>query len=166
MRIYTAATFSEQLRIRSHKETLIQMGHTVLSTWLEEAVRPEGITESQFEHKMAMKDLQEVAACDCMILDVASPSKTAGKMVEYGFALAKHKLIYVVGTPPAHAIFLSLADLHFNTWNELFEYFKSQHKTEKAFVDQLDSKYLIDGTKPGSWIPIPVGNIANGGNPF
>ena len=145
------------------KEQLIQQGHTVLSTWLEEAVRPEGISEIQFEYKMAMKDLQEVAAADCMILDVDSPTKTAGKMVEYGFALAKHKLIYVVGEPPAHAIFLSLADRFFVDWEHLFAYFRVHHKTEKAFVDQLDSKYLIE---PGNWIPIPVGNIANGGNPF
>lgn len=143
MRIYTAATFSEQHRIRQMKEQLIQFGHSVLSTWLEEAVRPEGMSEFQFERKMAAKDLQEVAAADCMILDVANPSKTAGKMIEYGFALAKHKLVYVVGDPPPHAIFLHLADGHFKTWDELFEFFKTNHPTERKFVDQLDAKYLI-----------------------
>lgn len=143
MKIYTAATFSEQQRIRNYKETLIQMGHTVLSTWLEEQVRPEGVTEEQFERKMAMKDLQEVAACDCLILDVEAPSKTAGKMIEYGFALSKHKLIYVVGVPPAHAIFLSLADKSFTTWDELFDHFRKFHPTEKAFVDQMSPTYLI-----------------------
>ena len=143
MKIYTAASFVEQKRIRAMKETLIQLGHTVVSTWLEEAQRPDGISESQFEHKMAIKDLQEVAACDCFILDCASPSKTAGKMVEFGFAVAKHKLIYVVGTPPAHAIFLSLADKTFGTWDELFDYFKVAHPKEKVFLDQLTESYLI-----------------------
>lgn len=146
MKIYTAASFVEQQRIRAMKETLIQMGHTVVATWLEEAVRPDGISEEQFERKMAAKDLQEVSSADCMILDVAKPTKTAGKMVEFGFALAKHKLIYVVGEPPAHAIFLSLADMHFKTWDELFEYFKATHKTEKVFTDQLTSNYLIEVT--------------------
>lgn len=154
MKIYTGATFSEQARIRAMKEQLIQQGHTVLSTWLEEAVRPEGITEYQFETKMAMKDLQEVAACDCFILDTASPSKTAGKMVEFGFALAKHKLCYVVGEPPPHAIFTHLADKHFKDWDELFVYFREHHKTEKVFVDQLSSAYLIEPKKPGSWVPV------------
>lgn len=143
MKIYTAASFVEQQRIRNHKETLIQMGHSILSTWLEEAVRPDGMTEGQFERKMAIKDLQEVAAADCLILDTAQPTKTAGKMVEYGFALAKHKLIYTVGTPPAHAIFLSLADKHFMDWDELFAYFRENHRTEKVFVDQLTPQYLI-----------------------
>lgn len=143
MRIYTAASFVEQKRIREMKEQLIQRGHTVLSTWLEEAVRPEGMTEEQFELKMAIKDLQEVAAADCMILDTAKPSKTAGKMVEVGFALAKHKLVYVVGEPPAHAIFLHLADKKFKDWAELFAYFDEKHPAEPKFVDQLTPAYLI-----------------------
>jgi len=125
MKIYTAATFSEQARIREQKEKLIQLGHIVVSTWLEEPpVRPEGMSEEIFEKKMAMKDLQEVASADCFILDVQNPSRTAGKMVETGFALAKHKLVIVVGEPPAHSIFLNLADMHFNTWDDLFIYLK------------------------------------------
>ncbi len=143
MKIYTGASFVEQKRIRACKEALIQLGHTVVSTWLEEASRPDGISEVQFEHKMAIKDLQEVAACDCFILDVEKPTKTAGKMVEFGFAVAKHKLIYVVGTPPAHAIFLSLADKAFASWEELYTYFKEVHPTDTKFVDQLTSNYLI-----------------------
>lgn len=92
-------------------------------------MRPDGMTEEQFERKMAIKDLQEVNAADCFILDVQNPSRTAGKMVETGFALAKHKLIYVVGEPPAHSIFLSLADKHFQTWDELYAYFGQHHST-------------------------------------
>lgn len=129
MKIYTAATFSEQQRIRHHKEQLIQLGHAVLSTWLEEQVRPDGMSEEQFERKMAIKDLQEVAAADCVILDVANPSKTGGKMIETGFALAKHKLLYVVGAVLPHSIFLTLADAHFATWDELLDYFVANHAT-------------------------------------
>ena len=120
MKIYCAATFAEQERIRGYKETLIKLGHGVVSSWLEEPpVRPEGMSEEVFEKKMAMKDLQEVASADCLILDVQNPSRTAGKMVETGFALAKHKLVYVVGEPPTHSIFLHLVDGHFNTWDDL-----------------------------------------------
>ena len=132
MKLYTAATFAEQARIRGHKETLIQLGHTITSSWLEESlyVRPDGMPEETFERKMAMKDLQEVAMDDCFILDVENSSRTAGKMVEFGFACAKHKLCYVVGTPPAHSIFLHLADKHFDTWDALFEHFRTNHKVE------------------------------------
>ncbi len=144
MKIYTAASFVEQVRIRAMKERLIQLGHSVLSTWLEEQVRPEGVTEVDFERKMAMKDLQEVAAADCVILDTNSPTKTSGKMIEVGFALAKHKLIYVVGPEIKHGIFLHLADRHFPNWDALFVFFAENHITEKAFVDQLTPNYLIE----------------------
>ena len=128
MKIYTAATFAEQERIRSYKEPLFKMGHSVISTWLEEQIKPEGMSEHNFERKMAMKDLQEVSAADCVILDVANPSRTAGKMVEYGFALAKHKLVYVVGELPAHAIFLGLADGVFPDWDSLLKFISENHK--------------------------------------
>lgn len=123
MKIYCAASFTEQTRIRAHKERLIQLGHAVVSSWLEEPpVRPAGMSEDIFEKKMAMKDLQEIASADCVILDVENPRPTGGKMVEVGFAFAKHKLIIVVGTPPPHSIFLHLADVHFDTWDDLFMY--------------------------------------------
>lgn len=147
MRIYTAATFSEQKRIRAMKESLVQLGHNVLSTWLEETVKPDGMGERDFERKMAMKDLQEVASCDCLILDTASPSRTAGKMVETGFAIAKHKLIYVVGDIIDHAIFLGLADQHFADWDELLAFFAENHKAATTFADQLSSKYLLTPVK-------------------
>jgi nucleoside 2-deoxyribosyltransferase len=130
MKIYTAATFSEQQRIRHHKERLFQLGHSVVSTWLEEQIKPEGMTDEQFGRKMAAKDLREITSADCFILDLENPSKTMGKMVEYGFALAGHKLVYVVapaGMMTKGHIFCMLADHIFGSWDELFEYFKTHH---------------------------------------
>lgn len=86
------------------------------------------MTDEQFGRKMAAKDLQEIRAADCLILDLENPSKTMGKMVELGFALAHHKLIYIVGTPPPGSIFVLLGDKLFPTWDELFTYFKDVHK--------------------------------------
>ena len=133
IKIYTAATFSEQKRIRGHKETLFQLGHSVLSTWLEEQVKPEGMMDAEFGRKMANKDLQEINAADCFILDLENPSKTMGKMVETGFALAKHKLFYLVapeGTLTGGHIFMLLADKIFSSWDDLFSYFKEHHATK------------------------------------
>lgn len=131
MKIYTAATFSEQKRIRAHKETLVQLGHSVTASWLEEQVKPNGMTDEQFGRKMANKDLREIAAADCIILDLLNPSKTSGKMVEWGFAMAHHKLAYVVAPgdtmTPGH-IFLTLADGIFDSWESLFEHFRTHHK--------------------------------------
>ena len=126
MKIYTAASFSEQNRIRQYKEPLFHLGHSVLSTWLEEQVKPDGMSQEQFGKKMAAKDLQEIAAADCFILDLESPTKTMGKMVELGFALAKHKLIYIVApgnTFTESHIFCMLADQRFEDWPALLSHF-------------------------------------------
>ena len=104
------------------------MGHTITASWLEEQVKPAGMLQIQFDKKMAAKDLQEISAADCIILDLENPSKTSGKMIEFGFALAKHKLSYVVGDVPPGGIFMYLADRIFASWDELFAYFAEAHK--------------------------------------
>jgi nucleoside 2-deoxyribosyltransferase len=143
MKIYTAATFSEQARIRENREILFKLGHQVLSTWLDEQIKPEGMTEDQFGRKMAAKDLREVASADCLILDLTNPSKTAGKMVETGFAIANHKLFYVVGEIMPGGIFMLLADRHFNNWDELFSYFKEAHpSTFNKYIDLSKSQHV------------------------
>lgn len=130
MKIYTAATFTEQKRIRDQKEKLFQLGHVVTATWLDEQVKPEGMTDEQFRRKMAAKDLQEIAASDCIILDLEKPSITMGKMVEFGFAVAKHKLAYVVapeGTITGGHIFLLLADKIFSSWEDCLKFIEENH---------------------------------------
>jgi nucleoside 2-deoxyribosyltransferase len=122
MKVYTAASFTDQARIRQFREPLFKLGHSVLSTWLDEQIKPVGMTNEQFNKKMAAKDLREIAAADCFILDLENPSKTMGKMVEFGFALATHKLIYIVapeGSLTNGHIFCLLADEIFPSWEAL-----------------------------------------------
>lgn len=145
MKIYTAATFQEQNRIRAYKETLFKLGHSVVSTWLEEQIKPSGMTDEEFGRKMAMKDLQEISTADCFILDLEKPSTTMGKMVEYGFGLAKHKLTYVVapeGTMTKGHIFVMLADKIFSSWAELFEYFRAHHNEGHNMTAEELADYL------------------------
>lgn len=129
MKIYTAATFKEQSRIQLMRDELFRRGHNVLSTWLNEQVKPNGMTQEEFGKKMAMKDLQEVAEADCLILDRFEPSLSGGKMIEFGFALAKHKLLYVVDPdfPNPASIFLQLADKVFPDWEALLVWFDEHH---------------------------------------
>lgn len=109
------------------------------------------MTDEEFGRKMAMKDLQEISTADCMILDLENPSKTSGKMVEFGFALAKHKLLYVVApgdTLTKGHIFCFLADKVFESWDALFEYFRvhhaeSKHMTAEELADHLRSNKAV-----------------------
>ena len=65
MKIYTAATFRNQHRIRVMRDRLFMLGHNVLSTWLNEQIKPNGMTEEDFGRKMASKDLREIQESDC-----------------------------------------------------------------------------------------------------
>lgn len=145
MKIYLAATFRNQDRMRKMRDKLFLRGHSVISTWLNEQIKPEGMSEVQFGAKMAAKDLREVQEADCLILDLADPSKTGGKLIEYGFALAHHKLLYVVlsGEPltPGH-IFLHMADCVFETWDDLLGCFDEDHIT-----DEDPKKYITESEK-------------------
>lgn len=90
------------------------------------------MTENQFQLKMAAKDLREIQASDCVILDMEQRSNSMGKMVEYGFALAHHKLLYVVGAIPKYSIFLLLADGVFTDWPDLVKHFEENHAVHKT----------------------------------
>lgn len=148
MRIYTAATFSEQDRMREMREKLFKLGHVVVSTWLEEQIKPTGMSEEEFGRKMAAKDLREIMAADCFILDLDNPSKTGGKMVECGFALANHKLFYVVGEVRPGGIFMLLADKRFKNWDELFEYFREYHNAQtNQYVETSKGEHIVKGIK-------------------
>lgn len=131
MKIYTAATFSQQSRMRDVRDRLFKLGHNVLSTWLNEQIKPSGMSEDEFGRKMANKDFREIQEADCFIVDMAEPSLTAGKYIEYGFAQAHHKLTYVVksGEPMTYGhIFLKVADGVFETWEDLYKFFSSNHE--------------------------------------
>jgi nucleoside 2-deoxyribosyltransferase len=128
MKIYLAATFSEQARMRKYRDKLFLMGHNVLSTWLNEIVKPDNQTSAQFGLKMADKDLREIAEADCLILDRLVPSTSGGKMIEYGAALILHKLLYVVEPNMTDGcIFLRKADGIFDTWEQLLEHLDAVH---------------------------------------
>ena len=127
MKIYLAASFTERKRIRIQREKLADLGHQVISSWLEEPPKPAHMDIDSYERKMAVKDLQELATTHCFILDLKNGNATMGKMVEYGYAIATGKILYVVGIPPKHSIFTLLADKLFRDWDEAIKYIKANH---------------------------------------
>lgn len=105
------------------------MGHEVVSTWLDEVAKPEGMEEREFHRTLAIKDIAEVFSADCIILDLDEPSTTGGRSVEWGVALAPRqaKLKYVVGLN-RYGVFYQLADQQFTNWDQLFTYFETHHR--------------------------------------
>lgn len=139
MKIYVAASFVAQKRLRPIRDRLFEMNHNVIGSWLDEVSRPHDMPQEVFDRKLAAKDLQEVKEADCLILDTSEPSTTGGRMIEFGFALAQHdKLVYHVGEDKS--IFMHLADIHFETWDDLFEYFSSHHQVASFTATGMEDK--------------------------
>ena len=138
IKIYIGGSFQSQKRLRPIRDQLWHLGHEIVSSWLDECAMPNGMTKDVFDKQLAIKDLTEVKAADCIIVDVFDPSTTGGRMVEWGYALGHTKLRYVVG--PDNCIFFKLADKHFNTWDKLFDFFKQAHTTEKYIATGMEKK--------------------------
>ena len=163
MRIYIAASFVAQHRLRPIRDRLLSLGHDVVSSWLDEAAKPEHLTQARFDKHLAIKDLTEVVQCDCVILDMLEPSTTGGRYVELGIALANSKLVYQVG--PQVGIFERLVDEAFATWEHAINCLEAEHTTTKYVPTGMGGKaYTQDATdstytKWGIWC-IPVNDVS------
>lgn len=119
MRIYIAGYFDTRERIRPYADKLWKLGHEVVSTWLQEVARPEGMSKEEFWKKLAIKDLAEINAADLLILDTIDVTPRGGREVELGFALGRFqtKSIYMVG--PIRNVFHTLVDKQYPDWDSL-----------------------------------------------
>ena len=119
MKVYLAGSFLDQHSLREPASRIWQLGHEVVSTWLQEVARPEHMESERFKHKLGMKDIAEVSAADLIILD--NRQSSGGKNVEWGIALGQfqRKLLWLVGEPSN--VFHYLADRQFPTWDEVYE---------------------------------------------
>lgn len=116
MKAYIAGSFNSQHRLRSIKDELWRMGIQVVSTWLDEVAKPEGMPQAIFNRKIAFKDIVEINSSDVLFLDTLEASSTGGRETEFGFGIGnfQNKLIIRVG--PAISVFHELVDLSFEDW--------------------------------------------------
>lgn len=80
--------------MQKHAEALQAMGHEVTSEWIN------GTHQGGDSREYALIDLRDIDAADALVLFSESPagSRTrGGKHVEFGYALAKGKRIFIVG---------------------------------------------------------------------
>jgi nucleoside 2-deoxyribosyltransferase len=118
MKIYLAGQFESRKRLRPHASALWDLGHEVVSTWLNEVQQMKEMSHDEFFRKLAMKDIAEIQSCDLLIQDTFKMSLRGGASTEYGLALHgfQNKLVWVVG--PKRSVFHHLADKQFKTWKE------------------------------------------------
>lgn len=118
MRVYISASFVAQKRLRPVRDALWAMGHVVTSSWLDETEQPTGMPRESFLRKLGVKDLAEITEADLLINDLAEPSTSGGRDIEFGVALGRHQRcqVWIVGTP--RSPFHMLADRAFDNWED------------------------------------------------
>jgi len=124
MKLYLAARYTRKDEIRGYAYYLTTEGfYTITSTWFLEphdpAVTLAEVTPANLQ-EYAHRDLAEIDAADALLLFSESDqtwNKRGGRHVEYGYALAKGKRIFVVG--PHENIFHYVQGVtHFDTLDD------------------------------------------------
>ena len=127
MKIYVSGSYAEQPRLRDRATELLHHGHAITSTWLHEVQQPKHLSEHEWFKALAIKDLAEVAAADCIIMDVDGTSTSGGRYTEWGFALGRFNMLKLVVGSNHYGVFLKLADESFTNWTEVLDYMSKAH---------------------------------------
>ncbi len=127
IKIYVSGSYAQQERLRRTAEFLLAQGHIVTSTWLNEKNKPFHLNQHEWYHALAVKDLVDLAAADCIIMDTEGVSTTGGRYVEWGFALGRYNMLKIVVGRKEEGVFTTLADHNFKGWDEVLDYLKEYH---------------------------------------
>ncbi len=95
MKLYLAHNFSAREALRNKTvPKLEKMGHTVQARWITELDH-----EKDGPAAEAIKDLVDLKQCDALVFfaDQFGDRPGRGKYVEFGYALALNKKIFIVG---------------------------------------------------------------------
>jgi nucleoside 2-deoxyribosyltransferase len=92
MKIYTAAAWIWRDHARGLARAITESGHEVTSRWLRE--------DCATEEQGARQDLEDIDRADMLVL-LTMPKGTmfssGGRMVEFGYAMAKGKVVAIIG---------------------------------------------------------------------
>lgn len=120
-KVYIAGFFDTRARLRPYRDALVDMGYTITATWLDEEGVTYESTQADYHLACAVRDLQEVKACDMIIVDTLDVTPRGGREVEFGISLTKSIPRYIVG--PVRNVFHQMATKRFSTWEDALEYF-------------------------------------------
>lgn len=126
MRLYLAGPWPRREEIRGYAKELRALGIEVTSRWLNDGIAEEGDLESPpyLQRQYALIDLLDIEAANALVAFTeanGSECHTGGRHIEAGYAIAKRKIVIVVG--PLENVFYHLPQIrHFNTFDELKEH--------------------------------------------
>ncbi|GEM_PF-6660459 len=121
MKLYLAARYERRLELAHYAVLLRQQGHEVTSRWLEDNAHlslPEQVR----------MDLEDLEAAEALVSFTEEPGvySRGGRHVEYGYALAQAKQLFVVGPP--ENIFHRTADHQFRSPGLLLSWMREQRE--------------------------------------
>lgn len=125
MKVYLAAKFSSRRRLRPIRTALELLGHPVTSSWLNQDNENDYLSKRKREQIIAVQDLADVREADLLILDTLAKTRRGGREVEFGYALAKDKMIWLVGL--RRNVFHELAYNQFSSWEKCLRYLKENY---------------------------------------
>ena len=103
MKVYLAAQYARRDELKDHAIVLRGMGVEVTSRWLEEKNPLHtnmGDDTVEFYIETANIDIEDIERADAVVFFSEDPTvgiKRGGRHVEFGYAHAKQKPIYVIG---------------------------------------------------------------------
>lgn len=96
MKIYLAAIYSSKAATKTHAEFLRAEGHEITSSWLDMAeARTPG--SKAFEAQLDLYDIDRADVVILFTLPIGTTFTSGGRMVEFGYAIAKKKPLIIVG---------------------------------------------------------------------
>ena len=119
MNVFIAGAFTARGRLREHRQVIRDLGHVCTCSWMDELKE----TWPDFEDsaRQAIRDMIEIKACDCFILDTIDPSTFGNSYTEFGFSLGRMHPRYVVG--PFRNHYQLLCTRRFEGWEQFHEFF-------------------------------------------
>jgi hypothetical protein len=102
-KIYLASSWSNRYFLRNVRDILTTAGHRITSRWID-------VGEVDYPPEIgAQRDLIDLDAADTLVFWPDNlTERTSGKFVEFGYAIAKHHVIYVVHPESSTCIFNKL----------------------------------------------------------
>lgn len=121
MKFYLAAAYGRKEEIKRYRDELKGLGYDCTSSWLDVLDEVTDFASDDHAQEYAVTDLNDISRADALVLFSENGQLSrGGRHVEFGFAYAHFKPIYIVGG--RELIFHSLPGIHvYSTWQEFLE---------------------------------------------
>ena len=121
MKVYVASHSQESAREIAKK--LLDAGHEIQCCWLDKSFQRTARYTLYEKQRIAIIDLEDIVACDVLVLEGGWELYPGGKFVEAGYALGLGKQVVVIGRVENMMLYHPTI-LAFDTIEEFIEAFK------------------------------------------